>query len=99
MMEKTVTPVSVQAAVSNAMSYVKNLYAGEHIDDLLLEEVEFSESKQQWLITIGFTVSKLTDESTSLLFAKRNLARHYKIVRVDAQTGQPVSMKIREMRG
>jgi hypothetical protein len=98
-MEQTATPVPVQTAVSNAMSYVRNLYASEPIGDLLLEEVEFSESTEQWLVTIGFTVSKITDDSTSFMFAKRNLARHYKVIHVDAQTGQPVSMKIREMGG
>jgi hypothetical protein len=98
-MEQTATPVTVQKAVSNAMSYVRQLYAHESIDDLLLEEVEFSESTEQWLITIGFTVSKITDDSTSFMFAKRNLVRHYKVIHVNAQSGQPVSMKIREMCG
>jgi hypothetical protein len=98
-MEQTSTPVTVQKAVSNAMSYVRNLYSSEHIDDLLLEEVEFSESTEQWLVTIGFTILKIADNSTPLMFAKRNLVRHYKVIHVDAQTGKPVSMKIREMGG
>lgn len=98
-MEQTSTPVTVKAAVANAMSYVRSLYVDTLIDDLLLEEVEFSESTGQWLVTIGFTVSKITDDSTSFMFAKRNLARHYKVIHVDAQSGQPVSMKIREMGG
>jgi hypothetical protein len=98
-MEKTATPVTVQVAVSNAMGFVRDLYKGANIDDLLLEEVEFSESTQQWLITIGFMISKIRDDSTTLLLPKRNLARHYKIVHIDAQTGQPVSMKIREIGG
>lgn len=98
-MEKTATPVTLKVAVSNAMEFVRDLYNSAKIDDLLLEEVEFSESTQQWLITIGFMISKIGDDSTTLLLPKRNLARHYKIVHVDAQTGQPVSMKIREIGG
>jgi len=98
-MEKTATPVTLKVAVSNAMKFVRELYSGEKIGEFLLEEVEFSESTQQWLVTIGFMVSKISDDETSLLIPTRNPARHYKIVHVDAQTGQPVSMKIREIGG
>ena len=100
MTENTSTRVPVKTAVSNALNYIRTLYSGTRLEDLLLEEVEFSEETNQWLITVGFTIisSKTQVSSVSLIPPKRDLlVRHYKIVRIDAQTGEPVSMKIREI--
>jgi hypothetical protein len=43
-----------QEAVSRAKNYLLELAPGELIEDLRLEEVEFEESKNLWLITLGF---------------------------------------------
>jgi hypothetical protein len=89
--------VPVKTAVSNAIEFVRELYKGEEIKDILLEEVEFSEPTNQWLITISFTIPKVKDNSSSLILPEREIARKYKIVYVDAQSGKPTSMKIREI--
>jgi hypothetical protein len=89
--------VPVKTAVSNAMNFVFDLYADERIEDILVEEVEFSELANQWLITIGFTITKVKDNSSSLILPEREIARKYKIVYIDAQSGKPISMKIREI--
>jgi hypothetical protein len=89
--------VPVKTAVSNAMDFVFDLYADERIEDILVEEVEFSELANQWLITIGFTITKVKDNSSSLILPEREIARKYKIVYIDAQSGKPISMKIREI--
>jgi len=89
--------VPVKTAVSNAIEFVRELYKGEEIKDILLEEVEFSEPTNQWLITISFTIPKVKDNSSSLILPEREIARKYKIVYVDAQSGKPISMKIREI--
>ena len=57
--------VPVKTAVSNAMQFIRELYADEQIKDVLLEEVEFSEPADQWLITIGFMRNKIKDKSSS----------------------------------
>ena len=62
--------VPVKTAVSNAMDFVFDLYADERIEDILVEEVEFSELANQWLITIGFTITKVKDNSSSLILPK-----------------------------
>jgi hypothetical protein len=90
-------PITVKTAVANAMQFVRDLYEGEQVKDILLEEIEFSESTNQWLVTIGFTINKIKDDSSSLLLPTRELGRKYKIVHVDAQSGKPISMKIREL--
>jgi hypothetical protein len=102
-MEDTQThSVPFKTAVSNAIEFVRELYKGEEIKDILLEEVEFSESANQLLITIGFTINKIQENSSSsiiadLILPERETIRKYKIVHIDAQSGKPISMKIREI--
>ena len=59
--------VPVKTAVSNAIEFVRELYEDEQIKDVLLEEVEFSEPADQWLITIGFTKYKIQEYSLPAL--------------------------------
>jgi hypothetical protein len=95
--------VPVKTAVSNAIEFVRELYKGEEIKDILLEEVEFSEPANQWLITIGFTKYKIQEYSLPAIIdlilpePEREIVRKYKIVCIDAQSGEPISMKIREI--
>lgn len=92
--------VPVKTAVSNAMLFIRELYADNQIKGVLLEEVEFSEPANQWLITIGFTISKTRENSSALadlILPERESTRKYKIVHIDAQSGKAISMKIREI--
>jgi hypothetical protein len=50
--------------------------------DISLEEIELSEDKSCWLVTLGYPPSGLETE------------REYKIVKVDAQTGEVLAIKI-----
>lgn len=90
--------MSVKSAVKAAIDYVEDLYAGSNLRDLMLEEVEFSEATNHWLVTVGFSLPETKEESTSLITpskTSRALSRRYKVVNIDAETGKPVSMKIR----
>jgi len=93
--------IPIKTAVSNAMQFIRELYAEDQIKDILLEEVEFSEPADQWLITIGFTKYKIQEYSlpavTDLILPERETVRKYKIVHIDAQSGKPISMKIRKI--
>jgi hypothetical protein len=52
------------------------------------------QENNQWLATIGFSLPK--EESTStLITATKQHMRHYKVIAVDAVSGQPISMKIK----
>ena len=84
--------IDVKAAVASAQQYVKELYAGQSLRDLLLEEVEYVEHENEWRVTIGFSLPK---EEQSMVFTPRQLSRHYKEVRVNAETGESISMRIR----
>ena len=110
--------VEVKQAIQNAIEYLKKNYEGvEDIDDIRLEEVEYEEISNEWLITISMLRETADDEKTiyddaqagiwrsviaaqKLLdqnsAAKKILRRVYKIIRINAETGEFVSMKLRE---
>lgn len=60
------------------------------IQDLRVEEVELSEDDKSWLITLGFT--RLGEVLETCRYQ-----REYKIFKVDAETSQVKSMKIRQV--
>lgn len=89
--------IGVKDAVSSAMGFVREIDQGERLRDLLLEEVEMDEGHDQWLVTIGFSLPK--EESTAIISpaTSRKIERNYKVVAVDAYSGAPLSMKIRDI--
>ena len=66
---------------------------GYQIKELRLEEVELSEDRKYWLITLGF-IANTTGEEESF-FSKKE--RDYKVFKVNAETGEVESIKIREL--
>ena len=56
--------MNVREAVALAKKYITETFADEKISELGLEEIEFDEGSQTWLITIGFT--RLWQNSTNL---------------------------------
>lgn len=98
--------IDIKTAVNAAYEYIKSLQEmmGSSLGDLRLEEVELSEDKSFWLITLGFNIpkkppkSRLEDlipmslASTSVLYE-----REYKLFKVNSQTGEVEAMKIRQV--
>lgn len=83
-------PLNVKNAVKIALNYVKELYEDNNLQDLMLEEVDFSEAANQWLITVGFSLPENQEETQPLIAPSKNrqtLSRRYKIVNVNAKTG------------
>ena len=76
--------IDVKEAVNNAVNFLKHLPAATVVDERL-EEVELTEDESYWLITLSYRDSHLTTE------------RSYKKFKIDAQTGQVQSMKIRSV--
>ena len=90
--------VPVKAAVAAAFTFVKELYEGISLRDLLLEEIEYSDASDKRLVTIGFSLPETKEVSTSVIFpskTSREPSRRYKTVIIDAVSGKPDSMKIR----
>ena len=64
--------VPVKVAVAAAIAYVKELYEGISLRDLLLEEIEYSDASNKWLVTIGFSPPEIKDVPTSVILPSRD---------------------------
>ncbi|OIP66911.1 MAG: hypothetical protein AUK43_21015 [Oscillatoriales cyanobacterium CG2_30_40_61] len=95
---KNLPKIDVRAAVSSAQNYFNQLKSliGS-IENLRLEEVELSDDKKFWFITLGFE-RKITNKNNRLKLeiAPQSL-REYKVFKINAETGEVESMKIREL--
>ncbi len=92
--------MDVREAVAVAKSYLTNLYTGEDIADLGLEEVEFDELSDQWSITLGFARPwERTALRRALSAGDRIGARAYKVLRIDDETAEVKSLKDRILTG
>lgn len=94
--------IEVSQAVQAAFEFVKSVI-GEPVLELRLEEVDFSDEHDAWLITISF-LRELRDDTVEIgpmvlssvakaLLAKK-YRREYKIVEVDAASGSANRMKV-----
>ncbi|MFN8906423.1 MAG: hypothetical protein ACK5X7_16805 [Pseudanabaena sp.] len=91
------TIIGVKDAVQAASKYFKELQniiglssfmQNKLTQDLRLEEVELSDDRSQWFVTLGYNTSDDLGIRSS---------REYKIFTVDAASGEVKSMKIREV--
>ncbi|MBD1874163.1 hypothetical protein H6F75_11750 [Nodosilinea sp. FACHB-131] len=93
--------MNVKEAVARAKQYIFELFSDENPKNIGLEEVEFDDQANEWLVTIGF--SRPWDNlAESPLAAISNLqkppARAYKIVRISNDKDKVVSVKSREIK-
>ena len=92
--------IDVQKAVITAQNYFSSIgqMMGLAIEDLRLEEVELSDEKKHWFITLGYTrpVDKSKNPLADLV-AMSSYEREYKVFKINAETGEVQSMKIREL--
>ncbi len=92
--------IDVRQAVIAAKEYLQSLrdQIGMLIEDLRLEEVELSDDKKFWLITLGFSrpAYKAKNPLADLTDSPK-YEREYKIFKIDSETGEVQSMKIREV--
>lgn len=77
----TTSEIDAKAAAQRARAYLIAVLPG--VDGIRLEEIEMTTDDQCWLITLSFDV-----------FPE---PKQYKVFKVNAKTGDVVSMKIREM--
>ncbi|MEB3830519.1 hypothetical protein [Phormidium sp. CCY1219] len=97
--------IDVRKAVLAAQNYFGSLQdlmrspnVGGQIEDVRLEEVELSEDKKFWFITLGFDVLKPASQNTLLSEMMPNREeRNYRVFKINAETGEVESMKIRQV--
>ncbi len=80
--------ITVKEAAEKAAEYFGDLYGGR-FTNVLLEEAERKE--RYWLITLGY------DRPSPLPQFATKGPRAFKVFKVDAQKGEVISMKIREV--
>lgn len=83
--------LDVKEAAQKASEYFAGLYSDQKLPNVQLEEVELSEDDKYWLITLSYPVPP---ELAALNF---NYKRKYKVFKIDRDTGQVLSMKIRRV--
>lgn len=97
--------IDVRKAVIAAQDYfnsVQDLMSQNgplDIQDLRLEEIELSEDKKFWFVTIGYNLPKWAMRNPLLqeVVKTKEWERNYKIFKINADTGNVESMKIREV--
>jgi len=94
--------VDVKNAVTAAVNAAGLLYSGKDIIGLQLEEVEKSEDGKYWFITLGFSVPDEIPPAklpaiTAAIFPEKKYERKYKVFKIDADSAEFISMKIREV--
>ncbi len=96
--------MDVKQAAKIAAEYFVDLYAEQKYSDMLLEEVEYDEAGGAWLITLGYSPPRTILEDVkdpfsplSRLSSFSTIDRRYKIFRIDAETSNVFSMKIRTL--
>ncbi|HEY4760864.1 MAG TPA: hypothetical protein VIH42_09820 [Thermoguttaceae bacterium] len=96
--------IDIKLAVKKALDYVAELFPVSTFSELRLEEVELTEDDKNWLITVSFirktSLSSISDIATVMAELHGNYDpsdREYKLITIDAETGKPRSMKIRQL--
>jgi hypothetical protein len=91
--------VDLKDAVTNAVAFARSVLERDRVKDLLVEEVERSTKagRDIWLITLS--LPKTGNELRALFspLNNRQTDREYKTFAVDAETGEVLSMKIRDL--
>ena len=88
---------SVGNAVKIAKEQAEMLFEGENLKHLALEEVELDDTRNQWLVTLGYDSQHLLKRQTGPnLFptTEEERKREYKVFRIDADDGHLISMKM-----
>ena len=91
--------IEVKDAVLSAKKAAKDFLSEDvQLDDLLLEEVEFDEPENTWLITLGFNVvNRNAMRGIGAALAGVQYIMKYKTFSIDADTGRVKAMKIRDI--
>jgi hypothetical protein len=87
--------IDVKAAVKGAMGYVADLFKDQGAQSFLLEEVEFDERANSWLVTVSFVRQNSHPNRTLLQLAMPGFERVFKTVVLDADNGNVKALRIR----
>jgi len=86
--------IDARAAAQAAAAYFKDLYP--NVEAYSLEEVELSEDRNYWLITLSFEIPS-SSSSDSVMMQFRPPKTKFKVFKVDAKNARVMAMKIRNL--
>jgi len=92
--------IDIKTAVQRARNQAKELFEPESLPNLALEEVEFDEDEQHWLITLGYDSPHHVKRQTGPnLFPtiEEERKREYKVFRIDPKDGHLISITLRNL--
>jgi len=87
--------IDAKEAVRIAMEAMGELYGGEQIPQLMLEEVELSKDERFWHVTLSFT--RRSQMSAIEAMTGQPGVPVYKVLAIEAESGQVHSMKVRQL--
>lgn len=87
--------IDAKESVRIAMEAMGELYGGEQTPQLMLEEVELSEDGRSWQVTLSFF--RPIQKSAIEAMTGQPGVPVYKVLAIDAESGQVHSMKVRQM--
>jgi hypothetical protein len=88
--------MDLKEAIALAKQHIQDVFAEERIGDLGLEEVEFDEASQNWLITVGFSRPWDTGRIAGMPSQMFPSKRDFKVVKISDNTQKVLSIKNRE---
>lgn len=85
--------IGIRQAIATARQFVQEI-ADEPLTNLRLEEVRIGDERDDWLVTLGY--DRVTDDPLSALgIPAKRTTRVYRVITVDADTGEPTGMQMR----
>lgn len=89
--------VNIKEAVARAFQFVKDMYEDSKIENVLLEEVTMPENSSSfWDVTLSF-MQPCPPKDITDVFAPKEYMRTYKIIRINTNTGEVISMRDRNL--
>lgn len=82
--------INAKEAANAAIEYLKSFYTDAK--SVMLEEVELSEEKKSWTVTISFEIMPESGNPVKII------TKVYKIFRIDNNSGQVIAMKSRDFK-
>jgi hypothetical protein len=84
--------INVKEATGKATEYLRTFFPD--VEKVQLEEVELTDDRAYWFITLSYE-GVSNSVASSLLVGK---SVRYKLFKLDAETGEVISMKIRDIK-
>jgi hypothetical protein len=81
--------IDVKEAAKVAYDYFAELYQGKY-HNLAVEEAEITDDEKFWIITLGYDV-----QGQQTIMAGPS-SREYKVLKIEAEAGRVVQMKMRK---